>query len=181
MACECECAAPDQELEAGELERAARLERLAARGERRGLSSEVALRRAALVRLVPALTWRVAPPHWSAIAIYYAGLIAAWPGVVSGFRQVVERRARVRWIPASGALLAALAGFLGTHGVRLMLVGVLAVNESARAFYENVGGVLLGKRDFNDSGILLDEVVYVWENLTRMLEGRPDDPVNATN
>jgi hypothetical protein len=33
-----------------------------------------------------------------------------------------------------------------------MLVGVLAANEPARAFYERVGGVLLGERDVDDSG-----------------------------
>ena len=33
---------------------------------------------AALVDWAPALTWRVAPPHWLAIAFYYGGLVVAW-------------------------------------------------------------------------------------------------------
>ena len=69
------------------------------------------------------------------------------------------------------ALLAGLAGFLAAHGVRRLLVGVLAVNEPARVFYERVGGVLLGEREFDDSGVLLDEVVYVWDDLACLLDG----------
>ena len=33
---------------------------------------------AALVDWAPAVTWRVAPPHWLAIGIYYGGLVVAW-------------------------------------------------------------------------------------------------------
>ena len=67
------------------------------------------------------------------------------------------------------ALLTGVATFLGSHGQRRMLVAVLAVNEPARMFYESVGGVLLGERDFYDSGVRLDEVVYVWEDVTCLL------------
>ena len=70
------------------------------------------------------------------------------------------------------ALLTALAAFLGTHGVRRLLVGVLAANQPARAFYERAGGVLLGGREVDDSGELLDEVVYVWDDLTSLLDDR---------
>ena len=69
------------------------------------------------------------------------------------------------------ALLVELAAFLVSHGIQRMLVGVLAVNEPARKFYERVGGVLLGNRDFDDSGVLLDEVVYVWDDLPSLLLG----------
>ena len=67
------------------------------------------------------------------------------------------------------ALLNELATFLVSLGMRRMLVAVLAVNEPARRFYESVGGVLLGERDFFDSGVRLDEVVYVWEDVTCLL------------
>jgi competence protein ComEC len=43
---------------------------------------------AALVDWVPAVTWRVAPPHWTAIAVYYGGL-----GLVSTARRSTVRRA----------------------------------------------------------------------------------------
>jgi competence protein ComEC len=33
---------------------------------------------ASLVEWIPVVTWRVAPPHWIAIAIYYFGLVGAW-------------------------------------------------------------------------------------------------------
>jgi competence protein ComEC len=36
------------------------------------------VRSAALVDWVPSVTWRVAPPHWIAIAAYYGGLVLAW-------------------------------------------------------------------------------------------------------
>ena len=60
-----------------------------------------------------------------------------------------------------------------------MVVGVLAANRPARAFYESVGGALLGERDVNDSGVLLNEVVFVWDDLTCLLTGPSDDPVRA--
>lgn len=63
------------------------------------------------------------------------------------------------------ALLAALAASLVADGVRRLLVAVLAVNEPARAFYEAVGGVLLGERVVDDSGVALEEVVYVWDDV----------------
>jgi GNAT superfamily N-acetyltransferase len=67
------------------------------------------------------------------------------------------------------ALLAQLGTFLLARGIRRLLVGVLAVNYPARAFYESVGGVLLGGRASEDSGVLLDEVVYVWEDVSQRL------------
>jgi competence protein ComEC len=42
------------------------------------LGAEGLVQSADLVQLAPALTWRVAPPNWSAIAAYYAGLISGW-------------------------------------------------------------------------------------------------------
>jgi ribosomal protein S18 acetylase RimI-like enzyme len=77
-------------------------------------------------------------------------------------------------VPAQGrgvgrALLVELAAFLVSRGTHRLLVGVLAANEPARRFYESVGGVLLGERLFDDSDVLLDEVVYVWEDLPSVL------------
>jgi competence protein ComEC len=31
-----------------------------------------------LVRFAPVLAWRVAPPHWTAMTLYYVGLVLAW-------------------------------------------------------------------------------------------------------
>jgi ribosomal protein S18 acetylase RimI-like enzyme len=67
-------------------------------------------------------------------------------------------------------LLAALAAFMASRGVQRLLVGVLAVNAPGRAFYEAVGGVAVGERTFDDSGVLLDEVVYGWDDLTDLVE-----------
>jgi competence protein ComEC len=42
------------------------------------LGAEGLVRSADLVPLVPLLTWRVAPPHWAALLLYYVGLSTGW-------------------------------------------------------------------------------------------------------
>jgi competence protein ComEC len=42
------------------------------------LGAEGLVRSADVVPLLPVLTWRVAPPHWAALLLYYAGLSVAW-------------------------------------------------------------------------------------------------------
>ncbi|MGW0230887.1 N-acetyltransferase family protein [Actinopolymorpha singaporensis] len=71
------------------------------------------------------------------------------------------------------ALLADLATFLVSRGRRRLAIGVLAVNAPARAFYERIGGTLLGQRHFDDSGVLLDEVVYIWNDATCLTRVEP--------
>jgi competence protein ComEC len=67
-----------------------------------------------LVRFAPALTWRVAPPHWFAVASYYAGLIASvgawtlrarWGSRGSALPRVLLT---LRWVPVVATALAAL-------------------------------------------------------------------------
>ncbi len=55
-----------------------------------------------------------------------------------------------------------MALFLSGRGSRRLLIGVLAANDPARRYYEAFGGRLIGQRPFDDEGVLLDEVVYVW-------------------
>ena len=61
------------------------------------------------------------------------------------------------------ALLTELARVLASDGARRMLVGVLASNVPARAFYERLGGELVGERELEDVGVLLREVVYAFD------------------
>ena len=63
---------------------------------------------------------------------------------------------------AGRALLASLAERLAAVGMHRMVVGVLTVNAPARAFYERVGGDVLGHRTSADDGVELSETVYVW-------------------
>jgi competence protein ComEC len=42
------------------------------------ISAEGLVRSADLVTIVPALAWRVPPPHWLAIATYYVSLVTGW-------------------------------------------------------------------------------------------------------
>lgn len=61
-------------------------------------------------------------------------------------------------------LVRGMARFLAGRGCRRLLIGVLAVNHPARRFYEAIGGRLVGQRLFDDEGVLLDEVVYAWDD-----------------
>jgi competence protein ComEC len=62
---------------------------------------------AGLVEWMPVVTWRVAPPHWIPIGIYYSGLLAAWRA----------RRGAVR--AAAIAATAASAGWMLFEPCRL--------------------------------------------------------------
>ena len=57
-------------------------------------------------------------------------------------------------------LLAAAAAELAAAGTTRVQIGVLAANESARCFYEAVGGRLVGVRQFDEGGVALSEAVY---------------------
>lgn len=71
------------------------------------------------------------------------------------------------------ALVTDLAGFLVSRGRGRLAIGVLTVNTPARTFYERIGGTLLGERTFDDSGVLLDEVVYVWDDAACLGRAEP--------
>ena len=62
-----------------------------------------------------------------------------------------------------GLLLAARTWLAG-QGHRTMIVWVLADN-SARAFYERLGGRAAGQRAIRVGGALVDEAAYVWSDL----------------
>nr|WP_238342483.1 GNAT family N-acetyltransferase [Actinopolymorpha rutila] len=77
------------------------------------------------------------------------------------------------------ALLSDLAGFLVHRGRSRLVIAVLTVNAPARAFYERIGGTLLGERTIDDSGVLLDEVVYNWDNATALARVEPAGAVDG--
>jgi len=64
---------------------------------------------------------------------------------------------------AGRAMLSYLATRLAAEGMHRLVIGVLTVNAPARAFYERVGGRVLGPRTYDDDGVELSETVYVWE------------------
>ena len=65
---------------------------------------------------------------------------------------------------AGRALLVALGERVHADGAERLLVGVLAANHPARAFYERMGGVQVETRPYDDGdGVLLDEVVYAYD------------------
>ena len=63
------------------------------------------------------------------------------------------------------ALLAALFDRLGENGIRSAVVWVLAGNPS-RFFYEAMGGRVAGNRRERLWGAELDEICYIWPDLT---------------
>ncbi len=66
------------------------------------------------------------------------------------------------------ALLRALAAELAARGNRSLLLWVLA-NNPARAFYEHLGGAVVGERQEKVSGAVLNEVAYGWSDLRALL------------
>jgi competence protein ComEC len=77
-------------------------------------AAEGLVRSADLVTIAPVLTWRVAPPHWSAIAAYYLGLSVAWVLWSGRFAAVARlfpgREHLVRRVQWSGVAFVLAAG-----------------------------------------------------------------------
>ena len=70
---------------------------------------------------------------------------------------------------AGRALLGALGAWLVSQGMPRLVVGVLVANTAARGFYEAVGGVRLGTRDYVEEGMSFPEAVYVWDDVDSWL------------
>ncbi|MCB9454131.1 MAG: GNAT family N-acetyltransferase [Anaerolineaceae bacterium] len=71
---------------------------------------------------------------------------------------------------AGRALMRACAQWLLTHDYRTMLVWVLAANDSARRFYEALGGQYIHEKTVEIGGTPLLEVAYGWQDI-RTLAG----------
>jgi ribosomal protein S18 acetylase RimI-like enzyme len=66
------------------------------------------------------------------------------------------------------ALLRAMAAELAAQGAHSLLLWVLA-NNPARAFYEHLGGAVVGERQETVKGAVLEEVAYGWSDLRALL------------
>jgi ribosomal protein S18 acetylase RimI-like enzyme len=53
-------------------------------------------------------------------------------------------------------------------GLNSMLIWVLADN-SARRFYEGLGGQLVGRQSYEEGGVTLEEVSYGWPEITHLV------------
>lgn len=69
-------------------------------------------------------------------------------------------------------LFSEMADMLLQRGMKSLLIWVLSENKS-RAFYESIGGVLVGEKDIVIGGKTLKEVAYGWPDLSVFLKG-PD-------
>lgn len=70
------------------------------------------------------------------------------------------------------ALVRAVAGRLAEHGMRSLLIWVLAENP-ARRFYEAIGGMLVGEQPITIGGRELVEVAYGWPDTGMLVEQEP--------
>lgn len=70
-------------------------------------------------------------------------------------------------------LLAAVVPPLAAAYGPALLIGVLAANAPARAFYEALGGRYLGERPIEIGGVTLSEVFYGWPNAASALGNMP--------
>lgn len=70
---------------------------------------------------------------------------------------------------AGGALMNLMARALLEAAHSGASLWVLRENVTARAFYERLGGVLIGEKTEEHSGTTLDEVAYGWSDLSRLL------------
>lgn len=71
-------------------------------------------------------------------------------------------------------LIASIASELLSRNYRSMYLWVLEDNRPARAFYELIGGAVVGKHQIELGGKDLIEVAYAWDDITAL--GRPGDP-----
>jgi ribosomal protein S18 acetylase RimI-like enzyme len=72
-------------------------------------------------------------------------------------------------------LVQAVAADLAGQGMTALQIGCLAANAPARAFYEAIGGRLVGERLFDEDGVMLPEVVYEWADIRALAsKGQPE-------
>lgn len=69
------------------------------------------------------------------------------------------------------SLMSLMARKLMDQGRRAATLWVLRENVSARTFYERLGGVLIGQREVEQSGAMLNEVAYGWNDLSGLVSG----------
>jgi ribosomal protein S18 acetylase RimI-like enzyme len=61
---------------------------------------------------------------------------------------------------------------LAADGFRAVVIWVLKDNHKARAFYEALGGVLIGEKTITIGGADLLDVAYGWPNVSSLIPGR---------
>jgi ribosomal protein S18 acetylase RimI-like enzyme len=96
---------------------------------------------------------------------------------VSARGWAIDTRSRTAAIPAlyvhpshqgcglGRQLLQATAAHLVQFGFTTLQIECLAANAPARAFYERMGGRVIGERLFDEEGFLLPEVIYEWADI----------------
>jgi ribosomal protein S18 acetylase RimI-like enzyme len=72
-------------------------------------------------------------------------------------------------------LVGAVAQRMAEYGLHGLRIRVLRVNTAARGFYERLGGRLVGEVAHEDEGVLIDLVIYGWDD-TSSLSSPGSDP-----
>lgn len=70
------------------------------------------------------------------------------------------------------AIMAAMAECLSDQGYETASLWVLRDNAPARAFYESLGGTIIGEKMDERFGGLLVEIAYGWSDLSRLVRER---------
>jgi ribosomal protein S18 acetylase RimI-like enzyme len=73
---------------------------------------------------------------------------------------------------AGRSIMAAMARALTAAGHAAACLWVLRENSSARAFYEMLGGVIVGEKADEQPGATLIEMAYGWRDLTGLISQR---------
>jgi hypothetical protein len=71
------------------------------------------------------------------------------------------------------SLLREFASAAGAKGFRSLVLWVLRDNASGRAFYESLGGSLVGEKSIDLGGATLPEVAYGWPDLRALATPAP--------
>lgn len=70
-------------------------------------------------------------------------------------------------------LFAAVAAHLADQGMTALQLDTPAASTAARAFYERLGGQMIGTRDELEDGIIIPLVVYSWPDTRRVSWEKP--------
>ena len=69
-------------------------------------------------------------------------------------------------------LVGAVARRLAEYGLHGLRIRVVRANTAARGFYERLGGRLVGEVQDEDEGVVIDQVIYGWDDTSGLSSGQ---------
>ena len=114
------------------------------------------------------------------------GLVSAGPAEGDPTGKVAEIGA-LYVLPAhqgrgiGGSLMRAAAAALAARGFRELRLDVLTANAAARAFYEAMGGRVMGRATVDEEGYALPVTVFAWPELSALVIGGTAGPAGPAS